>query len=93
MGQTSSKTACVSIKQALSGEIAADSNICLQGWVRTRRDSKAGFSFINLHDGSCFHPIQLVADKDLPNYAEEILRLTAGCSLRCHGKLVEYFFC
>ncbi len=89
MGQTSSKTACVSIKQALSGEIAADSDICLQGWVRTRRDSKAGFSFINLHDGSCFPPIQLVADKNLPNYNEEILHLTTGCSLRCHGKLVE----
>ncbi len=84
-----SNNSCVSIKQALTGEIAADSNICLQGWVRTRRDSKAGFSFINLHDGSCFAPIQLVADKDLPNYDSEILKLTTGCSLRCQGKLVE----
>ena len=37
----------------------------INGWVRSRRDSKAGFSFINLHDGSCFDGIQLVADAEL----------------------------
>ncbi|PHS09145.1 MAG: asparagine--tRNA ligase, partial [Blastopirellula sp.] len=36
--------------------------ILLEGWVRTRRDSKAGFSFIELNDGSCMANIQIVAD-------------------------------
>ncbi|QOC23737.1 asparagine--tRNA ligase [Wenzhouxiangella sp. AB-CW3] len=78
-----------SIKAVLGGEIAVGSEIVVQGWVRTRRDSKAGFSFIHLNDGSCFGNLQLVADKDLPNYASEIQKLTSGCSLRCRGTVVE----
>jgi asparaginyl-tRNA synthetase len=77
-----------SIRAALAGEFPVDSHITLQGWVRTRRDSKAGFSFINLSDGSCFDPIQIVAANTLPNYTEEILHLTAGCAIRAQGKLV-----
>ena len=42
----------------------------LKGWVRTRRDSKAGISFVHVSDGSCFHPVQVVAPNTLPNYAE-----------------------
>ena len=34
----------------------------LQGWVRTRRDSKAGFSFIEINDGSCQGNIQIIAE-------------------------------
>jgi asparaginyl-tRNA synthetase len=60
----------------------------VEGWVRTRRDSKAGLSFVALSDGSCFDPIQLVCPSGLANYASEILRLTAGCSIRATGKLV-----
>ncbi len=78
-----------SIQQVLGGEIAVGSEVTVQGWVRTRRDSKAGFSFIHLNDGSCFGNLQLVADKDLPNYAGEIQRLTSGCSLTCRGTVVE----
>ena len=79
----------VSIKKALSGEIQTDSRIRVQGWVRTRRDSKAGFSFISVHDGSCFDPIQVIATADLSNYNEEIQKLTSGCSVICTGELVE----
>ncbi len=79
----------VSIKQALSGDISTGSKITVQGWVRTRRDSKAGFSFISLHDGSCFDAIQLVAPADLDNYSAEVQKLTAGCSVICSGELVE----
>lgn len=61
----------------------------LQGWVRTRRDSKAGISFVALHDGSCFDPIQVVAAQTLPNYQTEILHLTAGCSIEVIGELVQ----
>src|SRR5690606_35091302 len=78
----------VSIKQALSGEIAADSQVSVQGWVRTRRDSKAGLSFVNVSDGSCFAPIQVVAPNTLPNYADEVAHLTAGCAVIAHGTLV-----
>jgi len=79
----------VSIKKALSGEISIASRVTVKGWVRTRRDSKAGFSFISVHDGSCFHPIQIVAPADLANYSEEIQKLTSGCSVICTGELVE----
>lgn len=60
----------------------------LQGWVRTRRDSKAGFSFVQVNDGSAFDSIQVVAPQDLPNYASEVLKLTAGCAVTIDGQLV-----
>jgi asparaginyl-tRNA synthetase len=77
------------IKDALAGKPAIGSEITVRGWVRTRRDSKAGFSFINVHDGSCFDPIQIVAPADLDNYEEEVKKLTSGCSVICTGTLVE----
>lgn len=60
----------------------------IAGWVRTRRDSKAGISFIQVHDGSAFDAIQVVAPAELANYESEILHLTAGCSVVITGKLV-----
>ncbi len=59
----------------------------LQGWVRTRRDSKAGFSFLELNDGSCMANIQIICDGDLPNYQAEIKKLTAGCSVSVNGEV------
>ncbi|MGD2130196.1 MAG: asparagine--tRNA ligase [Lysobacterales bacterium] len=79
----------VRIKEALAGKPAAGSEVTIRGWVRTRRDSKAGFSFIVVHDGSCFDGIQVVAPGELANYAAEIKRLTAGCAVECTGTLVE----
>lgn len=61
----------------------------LQGWVRTRRDSKGGFSFIEINDGSCFGNIQIIADADLSNYDDEIKKLTAGCSVTVDGMVKE----
>ncbi len=61
----------------------------IRGWVRTRRDSKGGFSFIELNDGSCLGNIQVIADADLPNYADEIQKLTAGCSVAVEGTIKE----
>lgn len=46
--------AVASIQQVLEGKIAVGQTVTVQGWVRTRRDSKAGLSFINVSDGSCF---------------------------------------
>ncbi len=78
----------VSVKQALSGAVSAGSMVTVRGWVRTRRDSKAGLSFVNVSDGSCFDAIQVVATADLPNYSDEVARLTAGCSVIAEGQLV-----
>jgi asparaginyl-tRNA synthetase len=65
-----------------------DQDIVLAGWVRTRRDSKGGFSFLELNDGSCLANIQVVADSELPNYAAEIQHLFPGASVRVTGTLV-----
>ena len=78
-----------SIQQALSGQIPENSTVTVQGWVRTRRDSKAGFSFLHVNDGSCFDNIQVVARAELDNYEEAVRRLTSGCSVVCTGTLVE----
>jgi asparaginyl-tRNA synthetase len=79
----------VSVRDLLAGTVPVGSDVTLKGWVRTRRDSKQGFSFINLHDGSCFDAMQVVADKSLPGYEEEILHLTTGCAIVAAGELVE----
>ncbi len=77
----------ISVKEGLSGAIAAGMTVTVRGWVRTRRDSKAGLSFVHVHDGSCFAPIQVVAESNLPNYATEVQKLTAGCAVVCTGEL------
>jgi asparaginyl-tRNA synthetase len=77
------------ISDVFAGKVEVGQTVTLKGWVRTRRDSKAGFSFISLHDGSCFDAIQVVADNSLPNYDEEILNLTSACSIAATGELVE----
>lgn len=77
------------ITDVLQGKIAVGSSITVQGWIRTRRDSKAGISFLAVYDGSCFNPIQAVVENTLPNYQTDILRLTAGCSVQVTGKVVE----
>ena len=78
----------VQIVDCLAGSQPVGQSVTLKGWVRTRRDSKAGFSFINLHDGSCFDGIQIVADNKIPNYETEILKLGAGCSVAVCGEIV-----
>ena len=76
----------VSVKQALSGDLA-DQTVTVRGWLRTRRDSKAGFSFLAVSDGSCFDTIQVVAPKELGNYEADILHVTSGASISATGKL------
>jgi len=65
------------------------SEVTVMGWVRTRRDSKGGFSFLEINDGSTIRNIQVLAEDKLPNYATEILKLTTGCSVIVKGVLVE----
>ncbi|KRG70615.1 asparagine--tRNA ligase [Pseudoxanthomonas dokdonensis] len=78
----------VSVEHALAGKIPVGGEVTVRGWVRTRRDSKAGLSFVNVSDGSCFAPIQVVAPAALANYESEIRHLTAGCSVIATGTLV-----
>jgi asparaginyl-tRNA synthetase len=75
------------IADLLAGRPAAGARVTVQGWIRTRRDSKAGLSFLHLHDGSCFDALQVVAPAALGNYQDEILRLTAGCAVTAIGTL------
>jgi asparaginyl-tRNA synthetase len=79
----------VSVKQALAGQVAVGSDVEVRGWVRTRRDSKAGLSFVNVTDGSCQSPIQVVAPNTLANYQDGVLKLTTGASLVARGTLVQ----
>jgi asparaginyl-tRNA synthetase len=72
----------------LAGKSPNDAPVTVKGWVRTRRDSKAGISFVHVSDGSSFHPVQVVAPNTLANYADEILHLTAGCSVEATGVIV-----
>ena len=78
-----------SVASVFKGEFAIGSQITVRGWVRSRRDSKAGISFLAVYDGSCFDPIQGVVPNNLENYTNEVLKLTAGCSVVMTGEVVE----
>src|SRR5258708_4141470 len=77
-----------SVRGILAGEAPQGAPVTIKGWVRTRRDSKAGISFVHLSDGSSFHPLQVVAPNTLANYTGEVLRLTAGCAVEATGAIV-----
>lgn len=77
------------IKDVLAGQYAAGATITVKGWIRTRRDSKAGISFLAVHDGSCFEALQAVAPAELNNYETEIKRLTTACSVIVTGVVVK----
>lgn len=73
------------IKQALAATQPQE-KIQIQGWVRTRRDSK-GFSFLELNDGTCLANLQVIADSTVPGYSD-IARFTTGASAIVEGNLV-----
>jgi asparaginyl-tRNA synthetase len=75
------------VADLLRGAVPPGTEVTVKGWVRTRRDSKAGLSFLHVHDGTCFAPIQAVIPSTLPNYEPEILHLTSGCSVEVDGTL------
>src|SRR5512132_2912829 len=72
----------------LAGRAPQETPVSVKGWVRTRRDSKAGISFVHLSDGSSFHPVQVVAPNTLANYENEVFHLTAGCAVEATGTIV-----
>tara|TARA_R110002153_G_scaffold13189_6_gene49315 strand:- start:1831 stop:3228 length:1398 start_codon:yes stop_codon:yes gene_type:complete len=76
------------VADIFAGKYSVGDQVTVKGWVRTRRDSKAGLSFIALHDGSCFDPIQVIALNSIENYSD-IQKLTTSCSLVVTGSLKE----
>lgn len=77
-----------SVKAMLTGEVSPGAEVEVRGWLRSRRDSKGGFSFLAIHDGSCHSAIQAVVPGEINNYQDEVLHLTAGCSVIVRGELV-----
>ncbi|MDC0214701.1 asparagine--tRNA ligase [Gammaproteobacteria bacterium] len=76
------------IKDVFASELVEGEQIQLSGWVRSKRSSKGGFSFIHLNDGSCVSTIQVIADESMDNYQQEIEKLSVGCSVSITGSLV-----
>lgn len=77
-----------SVKALFSDKGLINTKVTVRGWVKNRRDSKAGFSFLTIYDGSCFDPIQAVLNNTLANYNTEVLHLTKDCSVTVSGVLV-----
>lgn len=78
----------ISVAEVRQAE-AVGRQVRLEGWVRTRRDSKGGFSFLEINDGSCLANVQVVADADLDNYESDVKQLTAGASVIVEGEVRE----
>lgn len=79
----------IPIKRLLSGQVSTGEEVTVKGWLRSRRDSKAGISFMAVHDGTCFNAIQAVIPAQLDNYQTQVLQAGAGCSVSITGILVE----
>jgi asparaginyl-tRNA synthetase len=77
------------VKAVLEHQTTVGAAIVIEGWVRSRRTSKGGFSFVHVNDGSCFDSLQIVAADTLPNYTTEVLELGTGCAVRVAGRVVE----
>lgn len=74
---------------ALLSDGQPETQVTARGWVRTRRDSKNGFSFIELNDGSCLKNLQVVVDGSVPDYASSIGDVNTGASISVVGLLKE----
>ena len=74
---------------ALKGSVAVGQNVTVKGWLRSKRDSRAGISFLAVHDGTAFDAIQAVVPNSLDNYESEVLKLSTGCAVVVSGELVE----
>ena len=77
-----------SVKNLLGDEALIGSHVTVQGWLRSKRDSKAGISFLAVNDGSHFDSLQCVAPKELENYEDEVLKLSTGCAVIVSGELI-----
>ncbi|MFP3014484.1 MAG: asparagine--tRNA ligase [Arsenophonus sp.] len=73
------------VVNVLQGRIAVGRMVTIRGWMRTRRCSKSGFSFLTIYDGSCFNTLQVIVNNKVDNYKNEVLNLTTGCSVEISG--------
>ena len=78
----------VAVKAIVGHAVAVGGSVCVQGWVKSRRSSKGGFSFIAVNDGSCLADLQVVANEALANYAA-ILEVNVGSAVQVVGEVVE----
>jgi asparaginyl-tRNA synthetase len=78
-----------SVAALLKGQVGLGSQVTVKGWLRSKRDSKAGISFLAVHDGSSFDAIQAVVPNSLQNYDSQVLPLSTGCAVIISGELVE----
>ena len=78
-----------SIVATLNGQVPVGSQVTVKGWLRSKRDSKAGISFLAVHDGSAFDAIQAVVPDTLDNYQSQVLHLSTGCAVIVSGELVQ----
>ncbi|MCY4095180.1 MAG: asparagine--tRNA ligase, partial [Gammaproteobacteria bacterium] len=76
------------MKSILTGSVPVNTDTEIEGWLRSVRVSKGGFAFLSVHDGSCFDPIQVIANQDLANY-ETVTKLTTGAAVSVTGVIVE----
>ena len=76
-------------KAILSGDVALKSEVTVTGWVRSKRDSKSGISFLDINDGSSFDGVQVIVPSDLANYESDVLKISTGCAVKITGILVE----
>ena len=76
------------IKTLFETDAKLGRSVTVKGWLRSKRDSKAGISFLAIHDGTCFDPIQAVVPNTLANYESEVLALSTGCAVEVSGELV-----
>ena len=73
------------IVELLKGRVALGAQVTVKGWLRSKRDSKAGISFLAVHDGSAFDAIQAVVPNTLDNYSSHILLLSHWLRGHCAG--------
>jgi len=78
-----------SIDAIFKGQVPLGSKLTVKGWLRSKRDSKAGISFLAVHDGSAFDAIQAVVPDTLANYQSQVLPLSTGCAVMVSGELVQ----
>ncbi|MDI1477499.1 asparagine--tRNA ligase [Polyangium sp. y55x31] len=74
--------------QELFKQSPVGQRVSVCGWVRTRRDAKNNFSFLEINDGSCLKNLQVIADGTLENYETDVKKLGTGSSVRVEGLVV-----
>lgn len=73
----------------LTGDVPLQSEVTVKGWVRSKRDSKSGISFLDINDGSSFDGVQIIVPSELSNYEDEVLKISTGCAIEVSGTLVK----